>query len=107
MMLSKTELLARRLGEAEYEIPGVGTVRMRGLSRAEVLELRSLEGGVAATDRRMLSLALVDPPVTEDDVATWQQNSNPGEIEALTLAIADLSGMGDGAAKAAYKSVRS
>jgi hypothetical protein len=104
--LSKTELLAPRLGEGEHEIAGVGTVRIRGLSRAEVLEMRNLEGGAIATDRRMLSLAMLDPTLTEDEVAAWQRTSNPDEIEKLTLAIADLSGMGDGANKAAYKSVR-
>lgn len=104
--VNKAALLARRLGEADHEVEGVGTVRIRGLSRAEVLALQSLTGGTAAADRRMLSLALIDPKLTEDEVRVWQENSAPGEIESLTLAIAELSGLGAGAAKAAYKSVR-
>ena len=99
MTVDKAALLARRLGEGKHEIEGVGTVVIRGLSRAEVLTLQGLDGGTAASDRRMLALALVDPVLTEDEVKVWQENSVPGEIEALTVAIAELSGLGVGAAK--------
>lgn len=104
-MITRDALLARRLGEGEHEIPDVGTVRIRGLSRAVVLEVQALVE-VAAADRKMLVAALVDPAVTEDDVAVWQQNSPPLEIEKLIEAIRELSGMGDGASKAAYKRIR-
>lgn len=106
MTVDKAALLACRLGEGKHEIDGVGTVRIRGLSRAEVVELQALDGGVAAADRRMLSRALVEPALTEDEVATWQANSPPHEIEALTLAIAELSGMGVGAAKSGVSGIR-
>ena len=106
MTVDKKALLARRLGEADHEIEGVGTLRIRGLSRAELLALQALEGGALTSDRRMVSLAVVDPPLTEDDVKTWQENSAPGEIEALTLAIAELSGLGVGAAKSGVSGVR-
>ena len=104
-MITRDALLARRLGEGEHEIEGVGTVRIRGLSRAEVLAIQTLTD-VAAVDRKMLAAALVDPVMTEDDVAAWQQASGPMEIEDLTTAIRELSGMGVGAAKAAYKRIR-
>jgi hypothetical protein len=99
VIVDKAALLARRLGEGKHEIPGVGTVVIRGLSRAEILGLQALDGGTAVSDRRMVSLALVDPPLTEDEVRVWQENSTADEIEALTVAIAELSGMGVGAAK--------
>lgn len=106
MSIDKAALLARRLGEGEHEIPGFGTVRFRGLSRAEVLALRDLPGGVAASDRKMVAAALVDPALTEDEVKIWQENSLPGEIEALTVAIAELSGLGVGAPKSGVSGVR-
>jgi hypothetical protein len=99
VIVDKAALLARRLGEGKHEIPGVGSVRIRGLSRAEILGLQALDGGTAVSDRRMVSLALVDPPLTEDEVRIWQENSTADEIEQLTVAIAELSGMGVGAAK--------
>lgn len=95
--VDKATLLASRLGEDKHEIPGVGEVRIRGLSRAEVLELRNLD--VAASDRRMVSLALVEPTLTESDVEAWQKSSRAYEIEGLTGAIANLSGQGAGASK--------
>lgn len=106
MVVDKAALLARRLGEGEHEIPGFGTVRFRGLSRAELIALQALEGGTAVTDRRMVSLALLDPVLSEDDVKTWQENSHPHEIEGLTLAIAELSGLGVGASKSGVPGVR-
>jgi hypothetical protein len=104
--VDKAALLARRLGEDKHEIEGFGVVRIRGLSRAEVIELQALPGGVAASDRRMVSLCLLDPVLTEDEVGIWQANSAPMEIERLTLAIRDLSGMGPGAPKSGVSGVR-
>lgn len=92
--LTLDELVAPRLVEDEYEIPGVGTVGIRGLSRQEVIDLQKLEGDVDVRERRMVSLGLVDPPVTEEDVAKWQKTSLAGEIEGLTVAIGNLSGLG-------------
>ena len=106
MTVDKAALLASRLGEGKHEIGGLGTVRIRGLSRTEVVELQALDGGTLVTDRRMLSLALLEPTFTEDEVKLWQECSPPHEIEALTVAIAELSGMGVGAAKSGVSGVR-
>ena len=104
-MIDKGGLLARRLGEGEHEIEGVGTVRIRGLSRAEVLAAQKL-GDVAASDRYMVSRGLLEPALTEDEVATWQANSAASEIEGLTVAIAELSGLAAGAAKSGVSGIR-
>lgn len=105
MTVDKAALLTRRLDEGEHEIEGFGTVRIRGLSRAEVLALQKLND-TAESDRRMVSLCLLDPVLTEDEVGIWQENSPPMEIERLTVAIRDLSGMGPGAAKSGVSGVR-
>lgn len=104
-MIDKAALLAFRLGDGEHEIPDVGTVRIRGLSRAEVLAAQKL-GDVLASDRFMVSRALLEPTLTEDEVGAWQDSSGAGEIEALTVAIAALSGLGAGAAKSGVSGVR-
>jgi hypothetical protein len=101
----RAALLARRIGEGDHEIEGVGTVRFRGLSRAEVLALQQVTDPAAA-DRQMVAWALVDPALSVEDVKTWQENSAAHEIEGLTLAIAELSKMGPGAAKSGVSSVR-
>lgn len=55
-------------------------------------------------ERYVLSRSVVDPELTEDDVAEWQKASPAGEIQSVFEKILDLSGMTVGAPKAAYKS---
>lgn len=77
-----------------------GTVRVRALSRQEALDLR---GTGDVFERKMLALAMVDPPMTEDQVAAWQAASPPSEIEAVTKVVGGMSAMDPGVAKEAYE----
>lgn len=105
-MLSKDQLLKGRLPEREVEIPDLGTVRVRGLSRAEVLKLQKLGlDNVGALERKIVHLGLVDPALTEAEVDTWYEAAPGGELEPVSKAIQELSGLVEGAEKAAYKSV--
>lgn len=101
--MDKDLLFARRLAEEDIDIPGVGTVRVRALSRGEVLRAQGAKG-VGAMERVMVSTALIDPALTEDEVKRWQEASPAGELEPVTRVIQRLSGMEAGADKAAYKS---
>ena len=103
-MLDKNALLARRLGEGEHEIPGFGTVRVRGMSREELLEWRNLDGAVG--DRKMLAACLLDPVLTEDEVAIWEKHATPAEIKGVVDVILELSGLGKGATKSGVSGVR-
>lgn len=110
--MDKDLLLKPRLPEADVEIPGVGTVRVRGLSHQEVLIQRkaadddNVDGPRAlAMERKMLTLAMVDPAMTEAEVGEWQRTSPAGDIKLVFEAVQALSGLQEGAAKAAYKSV--
>ncbi len=96
-------LFKSRLPEEDVELPGVGVVRVRGLSRAEALKVRSIEGR-AETERAILALAMVDPTMTEAEVGRWQAASPAGEMEPVTDKVSELSGMLEDSAKAAYKS---
>lgn len=99
------ELLFRpRLPEADIEVPGIGTVRVRGLNRIEAMHVQAADGP-EATERRIMTLGMVDPELTEAEVGQWQKASAAGEIEAVSSKIAELSGMLPGADKTAYKSV--
>jgi len=102
--VDKSTLLARRLPTGEVEIPEVGTITVRGLSLAEMLLLRGEERLVM--DRKTLAWAMVDPALTEDEAAQWQQSATAYEIEAVTAKISELSGITKTDAKEAYKSVR-
>lgn len=103
--MDKEALLKPRLPEAEVEIPGVGTVRLRGLSRAEAMMIQGIKG-IDATERKLLHLALVDPVMTEAEVGQWQKSAPAGELEPVTDKVTELSGLREAAEKAAYKRVR-
>ena len=106
--LTREQMLAKRTAVTEeVEIPGVGTVEVRGLTRAEVLEGQRIRKGTAAIERYMMSKALVDPVMSEDDIAQLQQDAPAGEFEAVTNKIQELSKIDMAAAtKELYKSLR-
>jgi hypothetical protein len=96
--LDKAALLAKRgVGGETVEIPGVGEVKVRGLTRAEVLSIQKLQGksGVdeAEMERKLVALAMVEPELTEEEVGQWQANSPAGELVPIADAIATLSGL--------------
>ena len=103
--MDKDLLLKPRLPEADVEVPGIGVVRVRGLNRAEAMQVQAAKG-TEATERVILALGMVDPPLTEAEAGRWQRNAPAGEIEPVSRRIAELSGLFDGADKEAYKSVR-
>lgn len=106
MTIDKELLFKSRLPEADVEVPGIGIMRVRGLSRTEALHCRDTSD-IVTVERRMIALGLVDPVLTEGEVKRWQENSPASELEELTLRISELSGMTEGAAKAAYKEFES
>jgi hypothetical protein len=104
--MDKDQLLKPRLPEADVEIPGVGTVRVRGLSRDEVLVVRKatddayLDGPRALTlERKLLAAAMLDPQLTEAEVGQWQKSAPAGELRPVVEKIQELSGMGEEAPK--------
>lgn len=111
MTFDKELLFKPQLPEEDVDVPGRGTVRVRALTRVEVLALRQVKDGpeqAAAVERRMMSLAVVafngvPGSLTEADVGRWQKASAAGEMEPVTRKVAELSGMTDEAAKAAFK----
>lgn len=103
--MDKELLFKPRLAEEDVDVPGVGTVRVRALNRLEAMHVQGAKTP-AESDRRILALGLVDPTITEEEARRWQEASAAGEIEPVTTAIARLSGIGPGADKEAYKSVR-
>lgn len=109
MTVGKEELLNQSLPVDEVEIPGKGTVRVRGLSRAEALdELRKVDRSVSgAYECRLVSLSLVEPALTDDEVRLWRESSTSPELDVVLEAISVLSGMTKAAAKAAYKELAS
>jgi hypothetical protein len=96
------------LPEADVELDGVGTVRVRALSRYEILLAGKGkdENDVLAIEQAMLSMAMVSPQVSKADVEKWQKASPIGQIQRVTTKVNELSGVGQNSGKDAYKSVR-
>jgi hypothetical protein len=106
--VDKTALLTRKLPEADVDIPDVGTIRVRALTRAEALYAQAGQDkhGVGEFEVRMLAAGLVDPQLSEDEVREWQTHAVAGDWEPITRKIGELSRMLADAGKEAYKSVR-
>lgn len=105
--VDKSALFAPRLPEADVEIPGVGTVRVRALTRAEVMRARRIgQDDPAVLEQQMLSAGMVDPVMSATDVQRWQEAAPADELSPVTDAILGLSGLADKAAKDAYADFR-
>ena len=95
--VDKADLFQQRLPERDVEIPGVGWVRVRALTRAEAFQVQRHEGDTAAMERAMLHFGMVDPAMSHQDCKRWHEASAAAEMEVVTDVIAELSGMEKGA----------
>lgn len=103
--MDKELLFKPRLTEADVEIPGVGTVRVRALNRAEAMRVESTKG-TEARERVILALGMVDPELTEAEVGRWQTAAPAGELQPVAVRIAELSGLLEAAPKEAMQTFR-
>jgi len=87
----KQALLAKREVSAQVEIPGIGTVTIRPLTRGETLRLKDKSG--AELERRAVAWALLDPQMSEAEVGDWQQVAPAGELQLVADKIQELSGL--------------
>lgn len=101
--MDKEALLAPRLVEEDFELPGLGTIRIRPLTRSEALRLHNA-GDIRTKEAQMLSWGIVDPVLTIAEVNQWLDVAPAGEVQELSERIGIISGMFDGAAKTVYKS---
>ncbi len=91
-MIEKEALFKARLPEREVDVAGVGTVRVRGLSRPEGFEVKQVKGE-REIEVAILSRALVDPTLSADEVRQWQAAATAGELEPVVTAVLELSGL--------------
>jgi hypothetical protein len=90
--------------EDDVKLASGKLVRVRALSRAEVLVMQTLKAkGILDTEdkweRHMLARAIVNPSMTVEQIAGWQQERAGGDLEDVTRKISDLSGLTEGADK--------
>ncbi len=102
-IVEKSALLQPRIGEEKYTIPGVGDVIIRPLTRGQSMRVQQVED-MEERDNLIISMGLVNPPMTADEVQQWADAAPGGELARLGLRIAELSGMLDGQPKEVTKS---
>lgn len=95
------ELIAGDLGEGEYvTLPSGKTVKIRGLSRHELIFSGKGTEDSALIERRNVVACLIDPKLTIAQVEEWQRHSLAGgDFKVMSEKIRDLSGLGEGADK--------
>lgn len=100
-MLNADQLTAERPDDTqEVELPKLGgSVRVRGLTRAEANRIVGKPMDAAEAERKLLHFAMVEPVMTEDQVRAWQKVAPAGEIERIAKVIRELSGLGADAVK--------
>lgn len=104
-VLTAEQLMADRVPPPEdVPIPELGgVVQVRGLSRAQVLEIKQKDDGFSF-EAHLISAALVAPVMTPEQVEVWRNSSLSPEMEEVTKKISAKSGLAKGADKEAYKS---
>ena len=98
-MLDRNDLLVRRLLEEDVDIPDVGTVRVRGLSRGEVFDLRGDDISLAELEIRTLAACLIEPVISVDDAREWYYGAPQNETGLVLERIRKLSALDEGAQK--------
>lgn len=84
----------------DLTLPSGRTVRVRGLSRFELMLNGKGTEDSSVIERRNVATCLVEPKMTEAQVGAWQKKSSAGgDFRALSEKIRDLSGLGEGAGK--------
>lgn len=102
--MDKSLLFKPRCPERDVELPGVGTVRLRGLTRAQVMEISKGVNAGKNMEPVALSWSLVDPELTVDEVCELFTVASFAEIQLLSTTVNELSGIAGLADKEAYKS---
>lgn len=98
---SADDLTAGDLGDGEdLTLPSGKVVRLRGLSRHELMFNGKGTEDSALIERRNVVSCLVQPKLTLAQVEAWQRKSMAGgDFRVLSAAIRDRSGLGEGAGK--------
>lgn len=96
--LTRAQILARKTGKGKATLPDGSTVDVRALTRDEVLASQELDT-LAERDNYIVATGMTDPKLTVEDVAAWAASGDAGDLVAISDAIAEISGLKQGAGK--------
>jgi hypothetical protein len=96
--LTREQILARKTGRGKATLPDGSTVAIRALTRDEVIGMQQIES-IAERDNFIVSTGMTDPALSVEDVAAWAAGGDAGDLVAVSEAVAELSGLKQGAGK--------
>jgi hypothetical protein len=96
--LTREQILSRKTGTGKAVLPDGSTVSIRALTRDEVLESQET-ATLAERDTYLISTGMLEPRMSLEDVAAWAASGDAGDLVAVSEAIAELSGLKQGAGK--------
>jgi hypothetical protein len=106
--LDKAAFLADKQFETHtHKLGDFGTIEIRSLSRAEMMDLRKQFDGpeeeidVRRAEQYLVATAAVDPEFDPDEVAEWQAGPHGHLLDGLVDRINEVSGFGGEAGKEA------
>lgn len=86
--------------ERDHVLPSGLRVRVRGMTRAELLiNARLADGNTLVIEQHNVASAMVRPVMTPADVERWQRKARAGDFTALVDVVRELSGLVDGQPK--------
>jgi hypothetical protein len=93
MYATADDLFVVDLPEEDYILPSGKAMRIRALTRAEMMRSYKLEGDRPKQEQYLLSVAVLQPRLTEADVARFQKAKAFMVVEHVARAINRLSGV--------------
>lgn len=95
-MLDREAFLKSSPPERVVEL-STGSVRVRGISRAEALTLKGQD--LSVLEPRIIQFGLVEPELSAADVDEWYLHANCLDVDIMVRAISELSGLSAAAPK--------
>lgn len=105
-MMDREVFLKASPPEEHVDLPGTGTVRVRGLTREEVHALAPLKKDQGTLERRIIHMGLISPSLSEEDVVVWYGSAPAGHTDLIVGAVSRLSGLFADSSKSGVPAVR-
>jgi hypothetical protein len=93
--VDKAALLAATLPQAPVEVPGVGSVIVRSLSRDQVVRLQACPNP-GVLENETLAAGMVEPALTVEEAAAWRAVADNDAVKVVSDRILQLSGLVEG-----------
>jgi hypothetical protein len=91
----------------DFTLPSGRVVRVRGLTRFELMSFSRDNPDNAVYEQRVVSACMIQPPMSRGKVEAWQKSDTAGgDLSALSEHLRESSGLGQGAGKSAVDPVR-